>query len=89
MGIVRNFRVRSKNFWTANKSIVIISDVKSRYLLLLGKGLKRNKNIAKELNVNLACSLKRLRELEKLGLAKRNKNKEWEKLETQKRIVVL
>jgi len=86
--MVNNYRVRSIDYWTTNKELVIISKVKAKYLHLLDKE-KTTMELSKELNVHWKSSFKRLGELNKLKLVKLNANKKWEKTETKKRIWVI
>ena len=65
----KDFRVRSKNYWV-NNDIIVISKVKAKYLNLLKDNFRQTSDFSNKLKVNWNCSLRRLRELERLGLVK-------------------
>lgn len=89
-GIINNFRSGSKSFWIRNdQNIIIISKLKKKYLNILMKGDKNTAEIANYFNVDFQSSLRRLKELKKLGLVRRKENKRWEMLNTNKKVIVL
>ena len=45
--------------------------------------------IAKYFNVDFKSSFRRLKELEKLDLVKRNSDKKWKRLNSHKKVIVL
>lgn len=85
---IRNFRVKSYNYWTKNSNLTIISKLKKDYLLFLNKP-KQTSEFAKHFKVCWKSSFRRLKELEKLNLTRRMKNGTWIKLQTKKKILVL
>ncbi len=87
-GKITNYRSGSKSYWTKS-NFIIISPIKKRYIDLIKKGLKRTNQFSKILNVDYNSSYKRLKELEKLKLVKRNKDKTWELINFHKRILVI
>jgi len=88
--LIKNFRVRSKDYWTLeSKKIILISAIKYKYLNILKKDPKRTKDIAEEAGVCFKAAFNRLKELKKLGLVKRNKDKTWETLNVNKKVVVI
>lgn len=89
-GIINNFRSGSKSYWIKNdQNIIIISKLKKKYLSLLMKDDKNTAEIANYFNVDFQSSFRRLKELKKLGLVRRNENKRWEMLNTNKKVIVL
>jgi len=87
-GKINNFRVKSKTYWTNDKNIIIISNIKNNYLLCLDQP-KLTSEIAKEFKVDWKSSFGRLNELKKLDLVQINENKEWQKIKSSKKIVVI
>jgi hypothetical protein len=87
-GKIKNFRVKCKDYWTNDESLVIISSIKNNYLLYLDKP-KLTSEIAKEFKVEWKSSSRRLNELKKLKLVRLNKNKKWEKMNSSKKIMVI
>ncbi|MBD3263310.1 hypothetical protein GF374_02940 [Candidatus Woesearchaeota archaeon] len=85
---IRNFRVRSRDYWTKNKNLIIISKIKKKYLNLLKTKTRKTADFAKELGVNWKSANKRLKELEKLGLVEKAAN-DWILSNTRKEVVVL
>ena len=78
----------SKDYWIrSNSNQIIISQIKKNYLNFL-KSDKTTAEIARYFNVDFKSSFRRLNELEKLSLVRRNKNKKWERIETEKEIIV-
>jgi len=89
-GIIRNFRVKSKDYWIlSNKNYILISGIKYKYLNILKNDSKRMKDIAEEVGVCSKATFNRLKELEKLGLVKRNKNKTWRRMHPNKKVIVI
>ena len=89
-GIINNFRSGSKSFWIRNdQNIIIISNLKKKYLNILMKGNKNTTEIANYFNVDFKSSFRRLKELENLGLVRRKEDKKWEKLNPDKKVIVL
>tara|TARA_Y100000310_G_scaffold340839_1_gene437982 strand:- start:217 stop:1236 length:1020 start_codon:yes stop_codon:yes gene_type:complete len=87
-GKIKNYRSGSKSYWTKS-NFIIISPLKKRYINLIKKGLKRTNEFSKILRVGYKASHKRLKELEKLELIKRNKDKTWELINSHKRTIVV
>ncbi|MBL7206609.1 MAG: hypothetical protein ISS36_03350 [Candidatus Aenigmarchaeota archaeon] len=76
-GKVKNYRVYNRDFWTNNTdNIRIISHKKMKYLNFLRNGMSRTYEFSNAMNVCFKASHRRLKELEKLGIVKRN-NKNW------------
>jgi len=89
-GVISNFKCGLKTYWIKNdQNVVIISKLKKNYLDLLENKSKNTAEIAKYFNVNFHSSKKRLKELERLELVKRNGDKRWEKLNPAKKVIVL
>lgn len=87
---INNFGVRSISYWIRNdQNVIIISKLKKKYLNVLGKNNKITKEIANYFNVGYKSSFNRLKELEKLGLVKRNKDKTWQKIIPNKKVIVI
>ncbi|MBT3720016.1 winged helix-turn-helix transcriptional regulator [archaeon] len=87
---VSNYRVYSNSYWIRNdQNKIIVSKVKSRYLEFLNNEKKRTYQIAKFFNVDNKSSYRRLRELEKLGLVRRDESKRWFKIDNNKEVIVL
>ncbi|MFH1622979.1 MAG: LAGLIDADG family homing endonuclease [Candidatus Aenigmatarchaeota archaeon] len=85
--MVTNFRAGSRDFWVrANSNLIVISKVKSNLLTILGKA-KTTAEVAKSTGKSWKSVYRRLNELEKLNLVKRN-GKLWQRVPTEKRIVV-
>lgn len=84
---IKNFRVRSETYWS-NQKIVVISKVKLTYLKLLSKGMTKTSEFAKTLNVDWKSAWRRLKELEKLGLAKLYDH-DWRRINVEAKVVVL
>lgn len=87
-GKINNFRVRSIDYWTKNKNLIIISKLKKDYLLFLDKP-KQTSEFAKNFKVDWKSSFRRLKELEKLNLTKRLKNGKWIKVPAKKNITAI
>ncbi|MBI2541502.1 winged helix-turn-helix transcriptional regulator [Candidatus Woesearchaeota archaeon] len=89
-GIIKNFRSGSRSYWIRNdQNAAIISKLKNDYLNFLSKDKKTTSEIAKYFNVGFQSSNRRLKELEKQGLIKRNSDKKWEKLNFAEKVIVL
>lgn len=89
-GIVRTFRVRSKNYWiSADQNVVIISDVKEKYFKLLKRGDRTTKELAKEFDVCWKSAHRRLMELQKLDIVTKNSNGLWNVIPIKKEVIVL
>lgn len=87
-GKILNYRVKSKDHWIRkDQNIIIISKLKEKYLKFLGNSNKITKYFAKHFNVDWKSSFRRLKELEKLKLVKRNKDKTWRKLNMNKQVI--
>lgn len=87
---INNFRAGSISYWIRNdQNIIIISKLKKKYLKCLAKSNKTTKEIANYFNVNDKSSFRRLKELGKLGLVQRNKDKTWKIIKPTKEVVVL
>jgi hypothetical protein len=87
-GKIKNFRVRSIDYWTNDNNLVILSYIKNRYLLFLDKP-RLTSEFAKEFKVDWQSSSKRLYELQKLNLVIKDSHGLWKKLKTSKRIIVI
>jgi hypothetical protein len=87
-GKINNFRVRSIDYWTKDKNIIIISKLKKDYLLFLNKP-KPTSDFAKQFKVDWKSSFGRLKELEKLNLVRRQKDGKWIKVPIKKNILVI
>ena len=89
-GIINNFRSGSKSYWIKNdQNTIIISKLKLEYLNRLINSNKSTMEIAKYFNVGFQSSKKRLKELEKLNLVKRNGDKKWERIYPAKKVIIL
>ncbi|MBD3354818.1 hypothetical protein GF361_02440 [Candidatus Woesearchaeota archaeon] len=87
---INKFRVRSKDYWIRkDQNIIIISKLKQNYINFLKHANKTTKEISRHFNVNWKSSFRRLKELEKLELIQRNKDKTWRKLNVNKKVVAL
>ena len=87
-GVINNFRVKSVDYWTKNKDLVIISKLKNDYLLLLDMP-KQTAELARYFKVDWKSSFKRLQELQNLNLIRRQNDGRWIKLETNKEILAI
>lgn len=88
-GKVQNFKIGSNAFWIrSDQNTIMISDVKTRYLNLL-KMYKTPSTVAlaRGMRVEFKSAYRRLKELEKLGLVRRNPAKKWELCTINKRII--
>ena len=85
---INNFRVRSIDYWTNDLELIIISKIKNQYLLFLDYP-KETSEFAKYFKVDWKSSFRRLKELESLGLLRREEGKKWIKLLPQKKIQVV
>ena len=89
-GKINNFRVGSISYWIRNDSnTIIISRLKKEYIDFLSNSNKTTKEIANYFNVNYKSSFRRLKELEKLNLVSRNKNKTWKIIKPEKKVIVI
>lgn len=82
---VKNYRVGSLSYWTADKNIIIISDRKRTILNLLNQP-KRTSEISKLMKVDPKSSFRRLKELKKLNLVRKN-NGLWYKMPVDKEVI--
>ncbi len=87
-GKINNFRVRSVDYWTKNKGLVIISRLKNDYLLFLDMP-KQTSEFAKHFKVNWKSSFRRLEELKNLNLTRREPDGRWIRIATDKEILVI
>jgi len=88
--IIQDFRVRSVNYWIRkDQKIIIISSLKGKYLDFLGNTNKNTKVFSIQFNVNWRSAFKRLKELEKLGLVKRERDKTWRKTNMKEKVILL
>ena len=85
---IRNFRVKSIDYWTNDFNLLIISKLKNEYLLSLDRP-KQTSEFAKKFKVCWKSSFKRLKELEKLNLVKRREDGKWIKVPTKKKIAAI
>lgn len=89
-GKINNFRIKSKDYWILNnENKILISKIKHKYLNMLKNAPSRTADMAKEIKVCPKATLRRLRELKRLGLVKRKKDKLWEIRKANKKVVVL
>ena len=89
-GKIINFRVKSKDYWIKkNQNILILSKIKQNYLKFLTNSEKNTQEFAKFFNVNWKSSFRRLKELEKLQIVKRNKDKTWRLLSMNKKVIII
>ena len=87
--MVVNFRVGSTDYWVKNSNKVVISRLKQKYLNVLGDNGLSTKEISGIFKVCWKSSFCRLKELEKLGLVKITKDKRWQKIKTNKKVIAL
>jgi len=85
---IKNFRVKSKDYWTNNPNIAIISKIKKNYLEILSKP-KLTSEIAKEFKVDWKSSFRRLNELKKLGFVNKQKDNTWIRQLTEKKVIII
>ncbi len=87
---ISNFRVKSKDYWIRNdQKVIIVSKIKQKYLNLLKESNKTTEEISSKLKICWKSAFRRLKELEKLRLVKRGKNKIWEVIHVNKKVVVI
>ncbi len=87
-GLIRNFRVRSKDYWVLNNyDKIVISSIKSNILEFLDTP-KRTYQISAALNRDQKSIKRRLTEMEKIDLVKRV-GLHWEKTNTNKEVIVI
>lgn len=84
---VNNFRVRSKDYWTKDDNLIILSKENYRVLKTIDSP-KKVYNILKEVGINRKSIIKHLKKLERLKLAL-EENNIWVRKKTQKRLVIL
>lgn len=82
---VKNYRVGSLSYWTTEKNIIIISDRKRTILNILNQP-KRTSEISKLMKVDPKSSFRRLKELEKLNLVRKNDGL-WYKIPVDKEVI--
>ncbi|MFZ3078002.1 MAG: hypothetical protein WA139_06110 [Candidatus Aenigmatarchaeota archaeon] len=87
-GKVRNFRVRSKNYWVNSDSKLILISERKKSILNLLKNPLRTVDIANNLNIDEKSIARRLAELQKLGLVERNEYL-WSRTDIDKEVKVL
>jgi hypothetical protein len=86
---IKQFKVHSKTYWIQSTStIIIISDVKMKYLELLKTSKKTTAELASIFKVNWKSAHKRLLEMQTLGLVSQIKNA-WQSTTANKEIIVL
>jgi hypothetical protein len=85
---IKNFRIGSKNFWTNNNELIMISKIKQKYLNILEQP-KTSAEIAKEFKVGWKSSFRRLSELKKLNVVQFNEDKKWQRTNPNKKIIVI
>ena len=83
-----NFRIGSIDYWINDPNLIIISLIKHKYLKFLDTQ-RNTSDFAKHFKVCWKSSFNRLNELEKLNLVRREKNGEWIKLQTKKKLLVI
>ena len=89
-GKILNYRVRSKDYWIRkDQNIIILSKLKQNYINFLKHRNKSTKEFSGYFSVDWKSSFRRLKELEKLGLVKRDRNKKWRRLNTNKKVIAL
>lgn len=87
-GKVMNFRVRSQNYWiNSDSNLILISERKKSILNLLNNPL-RTVDIANTLNIDEKSIVRRLTELQRLGLVTRNEYL-WSRTNIDKEVKVL
>ncbi|HZX44751.1 MAG TPA: winged helix-turn-helix domain-containing protein, partial [Candidatus Nanoarchaeia archaeon] len=90
LGIVKNYRVGSKDYWIRkDQNIIILSLTKQKYLSYLNRSAMSTNNLCNKLKVGWKCSFRRLNELKRLGLVKRNEDKTWKRLKIDKKVICL
>jgi len=89
-GEVKNFRIRSINYWiNARENKIIISKIKEKYLLSLKENRKKSSELANEMDVCWKSAYNRLLELQKLNLVDKDTNGNWRLLNSKKEVIVL
>lgn len=89
-GKIKNFRVKNKDYWIKNAAnIIVISQIKQRYLNAFRNNEISTKQFSVMFGVCWKSSFRRLKELEKLELVERNKNKTWSKVKNSRKVVVI
>lgn len=85
---IKNFRVKNKDFWIRkDQNLIILSHLKYDYLLYLKDSEKNTQEISDKFKVCWKSAFNRLKELEKLGLVARNRDKNWRLKQTNKEIM--
>lgn len=88
--LIINYRIGSCDYWIKKSSnTLLISKTKQKYLNVLKNNPLTTKEISVIFKVCWKSSFRRLKELEKLGLAKRANNKRWYKTKTNKKVIVI
>jgi len=78
-GFIKKYKVYSSFYWVrTDQNIIIVSLIKYKYLKFIGQTKKTAEECSKRFGVNPKSSRNRLKELEKLGLVKRDDNKRWQ-----------
>lgn len=77
------------DYWTKDKNVILISDIKERYLNLLRNNKMKLSKISKEIGTTPRNTEKRLLELRRFGLAKRDESKQWILNKTNKEIWII
>lgn len=84
---IQNFRVGSRDCWIRkDQQTVVISSVKQKYLKAMATS-KSTREIAAKFGVCWKSAFRRLKELQKLGLATRLNNKRWKRKLNNKKVV--
>ena len=86
---VKNFRVRSKDYWTKESNLIIISKIKENYLNYLNNQMMTILDLANVFNIEPCSVRKNLHQLKRLGLVDKNINGKWYiKILKDKRIMI-
>lgn len=83
-----NFRAGSIDYWTKDRDLIIISKLKKNYLLFLDRP-KYTSECAKHFKVCWKSSYRRLKELGKLNLTRRESDGRWVKLPAKKKTLII
>ncbi len=87
---INNFRIGSRDYWIRiDKRKILVSKLKQKYLDLCDKGYRRTYEFAKYFKVDHKSSYNRLIELEKLNLIKRNINKDWIRINSNRNVMII
>lgn len=87
-GKIMNFRVGSVDYWTNDPDLILISKLKYNYLFFLDEP-RQTSEFAKHFKVCWKSPFKRLKELERLNLVRRQEDGKWIKLLNQKKIAAI